>query len=76
MESPQSEISEELVEKIVEDPLPIFRLLNSQVTLVVQKLSPALLVTGPGGVGKSYAVEQVLSRYGKKNEQFVIMKGK
>jgi hypothetical protein len=75
-ESPQSEISEELVEEIVEDPLPIFRLLNSQVTLVAQKLSPALLVTGPGGVGKSYAVEQVLSRYGKKNEQFVIMKGK
>lgn len=76
MDSPQSEISEELVEEIVEDPLPIFRLLNSQVTLVAQKLSPALLVTGPGGVGKSYAVEQVLSRYGKKNEQFVIMKGK
>lgn len=61
---------------LVEDPLPVFEQLNTYTLMVAQGLSNALLVTGQGGVGKSYNVTRVLSAYGKKGKDFVVMKGK
>jgi len=68
--------TEEEIEKIVDDPLPIFRELNNHVMMVGQRLTAALLVTGPGGIGKSYAVTRVLSEFGTEKKDFVVMKGK
>ena len=62
--------------KLIADALPIFSTLNAHVMIVAKGLSPALLVTGPGGIGKSFSVEKILSHFGKKNKNFVIMKGK
>ena len=62
--------------KLIADALPIFSTLNAHVMVVGKGLSPALLVTGPGGIGKSFSVEKILSHFGKKNKDFVIMKGK
>ena len=62
--------------KLIADALPIFSNLNAHVMVVGKGLSPALLVTGPGGIGKSFSVEKILSHFGKKNKDFVIMKGK
>lgn len=68
--------TDEEIEAIVDDPLPIFRELNNNVMMVAMRLSAALLVTGAGGIGKSYAVQRVLSKFGKEKRDFVIMKGK
>lgn len=68
--------TDEEIEKIVDDPLPIFRELNNHVMMVGQRLTAALLVTGPGGIGKSYSVQRVLSEFGDEKKDFVIMKGK
>lgn len=68
--------TDEEIEKIVDDPLPIFRELNNHVMMVGQHLTAALLVTGPGGIGKSYSVQRVLSEFGDEKKDFVIMKGK
>lgn len=62
--------------KLIADALPIFSTLNAHVMVVGKGLSPALLVTGPGGIGKSFSVEKILSHFGKKNKDFVIMKCK
>lgn len=68
--------TDEEIEQIVDDPLPIFRELNNHVMMVGQRLTAALLVTGPGGIGKSYSVQRVLSEFGDEKKDFVIMKGK
>jgi hypothetical protein len=44
--------------------------------MVARGISQALLITGQGGVGKSYNVSRILSAYGTKNKDYVIMKGK
>ena len=61
---------------LVTDPLPIFEQLNTYTLMVAQGLSNALLVTGMGGVGKSFNVNRILSAYGKKGRDYVVMKGK
>lgn len=71
-----AECEPEEIESVAEDPLPIFNELNNHVMMVAQHLTPALLVSGPGGIGKSYSVQQVLSKFGKEKKDFVIMKGK
>lgn len=68
--------NDEEIEGIVGDPLPIFEELNNLVMMVAQRLTAALLVTGPGGIGKSYSVERVLSKFGSPKKDFVVMKGK
>lgn len=68
--------TDEEIEAIVDDPLPIFRELNNNVMMVGKRLSAALLVTGSGGIGKSYAVQRVLNEFGKEKKDYVIMKGK
>ena len=62
--------------EMVADPLPIFQQMNTYTLMVAQGLNTALLITGQGGVGKSYNVGRILSAYGKKNKDYVIMKGK
>lgn len=64
------------VRSLVADPLPVFEQLNTYTLMVAQGLSNALLVTGMGGVGKSYNVNRILSAYGKKGRDYVVMKGK
>lgn len=67
---------EELASQLIADPLPIFRQLNTYVLMVARGLNNALLITGQGGIGKSYNVNKILSAYGTKNKDYVIMKGK
>lgn len=67
---------EELAAQLIADPLPVFEQLNTYVLMVARGLNNALLITGQGGVGKSYNVNKILEAYGKKNKDFVIMKGK
>ena len=64
------------VEQLIEDPLPVFKQMNTYTTMVAQGLERALLITGQGGVGKSYNVTRILSAYGKKGKDYVVMKGK
>lgn len=64
------------IEQIVDDPLDVFKELNNHVMMIGQRLTSALLVTGPGGIGKSYSVKRVLSEFGDEKRDFVIMKGK
>jgi hypothetical protein len=70
------ENQEELAAQLIADPLPIFRQLNTYVIMVARGLRNALLITGQGGIGKSYNVNKILSSYGTKNKDYVIMKGK
>ena len=58
------------------DPDVVFENLNEYTQMVATGYSPALLITGQGGIGKSYNVNQVLAKYGTKGEDYVIMKGK
>ena len=64
-----------LIDQITADPLPVFRKLNSYVLLTAQKINNALLITGQGGVGKSYNVNRILSTFGTEGKDYVIMKG-
>ncbi|MCF0117071.1 MAG: hypothetical protein HUJ61_03360 [Bacilli bacterium] len=68
--------NETLTAQLISDPLPIFEQLNTYTLMVAQRLDTALLVTGQGGVGKSYNVNRILSSYGKKGKDYVVMKGK
>lgn len=58
------------------DPEVVFEDLDSYTKMVAQGYSPAFLITGQGGIGKSYNVNKVLAQYGTKGEDYVIMKGK
>lgn len=73
---PKPEPSEEEITQMLNDPLPVFNELNNHVMMVAQGLTAALLVTGPGGIGKSYSVQQILGKFGNEKQDFVIMKGK
>ena len=70
------ESDEDLASQLIADPLPVFRQLNTYALMVARGLNNALLITGQGGVGKSYNVNKILSTYGKKGVDYVIMKGK
>lgn len=67
---------DELAQTLIADPFPVFEKLNSYVVMVARGITPALLITGQGGVGKSYNVNRILSAYGTKGKDYVIMKGK
>lgn len=66
---------EELAAKLIADPLPVFETLNTYVLQIARGIDTALLITGQGGVGKSYNVNRILSAFGTKNKDYVIMKG-
>lgn len=57
------------------DPDIVFDELQQYVSLVGKGYLSALLITGQGGVGKSFTVVDVLKKYGNKGEDYVIMKG-
>lgn len=76
-ENPEVKMSdEELSRTLIADPLPVFEKLNTYVVMVARGISQALMITGDGGVGKSYNVNKILAAFGTKNEDYVIMKGK
>lgn len=58
------------------DPNVVFSDLSQYVTLVGKRLVPALMITGQGGIGKSYTVSEILNKYGAKGKEYVIMKGR
>lgn len=58
------------------DPDVVFSDLSQYVTLVGRRLIPALMITGQGGIGKSYTVSEILNKYGAKGKEYVIMKGR
>jgi len=67
---------DQLAQTLIADPFPVFETLNSYVVAVARGIHQALLITGQGGVGKSYNVTRILSAYGTKNKDYVVMKGK
>ncbi len=58
------------------DPDLVFEELSDYVTLVAKGVMPALLITGQGGVGKSYNIDKILDQYGKRHETWEKVKGK
>lgn len=58
------------------DPKVVFQDLEDLTKMVGTGIQTALLVTGSGGTGKSYTIEKVLSEYGARGKDFVIMKGR
>ena len=72
----QTGAKQDFVQNLVDDPLQVFRQMNTYTLMVAQGLSTALLITGQGGVGKSYNVGRILSAYGKKGKDYVVMKGR
>lgn len=57
------------------DPDVVFKELEQYCTLIGKGLLTALMITGQGGIGKSFTVTDVLKRFGNKGEDYVIMKG-
>lgn len=69
--------SEEILEETeYADPDLVFDELNDYTTLIAKGVMPALLVTGQGGIGKSYNIDKVLDQYGKRHETWEKVKGK
>lgn len=58
------------------DPDLVFDELTDYVTLIAKGVMPALLVTGQGGIGKSYNIDKILDQYGKRHETWEKIKGK
>lgn len=58
------------------DPDLVFDEITDYVTMAAKELLPALLITGQGGIGKSYNVEKILDQYGKRHETWERVKGK
>ena len=58
------------------DPDLVFDELTNYVTMCANKLLPSLLVTGQDKIGKTYNVEKVLNGIGKKDETWILIKGK
>lgn len=58
------------------DPDLVFDELSDYVTLIAKGVMPALLVTGQGGIGKSYNIDKILDQYGKRHETWEKVKGK
>lgn len=49
---------------IVSDPSKSFQAMKKAVTVIAKKVGKALVISGNGGVGKTYAVNSVLEAYG------------
>lgn len=58
------------------DPDLVFDELDDYVTLIAKGVNPALLITGQGGIGKSYNVEKILNQYGSRHETWEKVKGR
>lgn len=75
--SKQLKASQELLnETEYADPDLVFDELSDYVTLIAKGVMPALLVTGQGGIGKSYNIDKILDQYGKRHETWEKIKGK
>lgn len=57
------------------DPDVVFKDLAQYVELIGRRFMPALLITGQGGIGKSFTVTEILNKFGTKGKEYVIMKG-
>jgi hypothetical protein len=63
--------------EIVSDPSKSFQAMKRAVTVVAKKVGKALIISGNGGIGKSYAVNNVLEAYGhSRPEDYNILKTK
>jgi len=52
-----------------------FELLNNLTKMVVQDVTPSLIVTGEGGLGKTHSVTQTINECGLESGEFVFFKG-
>ncbi len=52
-----------------------FELLNNLAKMVVQDVTPSLIVTGEGGLGKTHSVTQTITQCGLESGEFVFFKG-
>lgn len=62
--------------ELTSDPSPEFKKMKSNVATVAKGILPALIISGRGGVGKTYTVCKTLDDYGKKGEFYEVIKGK
>ena len=63
--------------EIVSDPSKSFQAMKRAVTVVAKRVGKALIISGNGGIGKSYAVNQVLEAYGhRRQKDYNILKTK
>ncbi len=59
------------------DPEVVFEELESYLEVLVRGFSTALMITGQGGIGKSFTVTETMEKLGKKrNEDYVVLKGR
>lgn len=59
------------------DPDKVFEELDSYLSLVMRGYLPALMITGQGGIGKSYNVNQAIKKFGKqRHDDYEIVKGR
>lgn len=63
--------------EIVSDPSKSFQAMKRAVTVVAKKVGKALIISGNGGIGKTYAVSSVLEAYGHcRQKDYNILKTK
>lgn len=64
-------------EDIVADPSKSFEIMKKAVAVIAKRVGKALLITGNGGIGKTYAVQEVLESYGyREYEDYEVIKTK
>jgi hypothetical protein len=52
-----------------------FSFMEQLVDMVIGGISPSCIITGPGGIGKTYTVAAAMERQGYKEGEYVIVKG-
>lgn len=52
-----------------------FDILRKLTKMVVNKVTPSLIVVGEGGLGKTYTVTSTIKELGKSDEEFIFFKG-
>jgi hypothetical protein len=52
-----------------------FEFLSSMVSMVVNKITPSLIITGEGGLGKTFSVKKVIHESGISENEYVFFKG-
>lgn len=52
-----------------------FNILNNLATMVIDGITPSLIVTGEGGLGKTHAVNEAIAKAGMFGFEFVFFKG-
>lgn len=64
-----------LLNSDVNNPMDYFKTLRTYVKMIATKHSNNLIITGQGGLGKSYTVNDTLKKCGLKKDDFIFLEG-